>query len=56
VDFWIQDVDEAASKVPELGGQVLAAPYDIPEAGLRQAVFMDPQGATFSLTQPPGLG
>jgi uncharacterized protein len=54
VDFWIADVDEAAAKVEELGGQVLTEPYDIPGTGLRQAVFMDPQGATFSLTQPPG--
>jgi hypothetical protein len=55
VDFWIRDVDEAAAKVPELGGQVLAAPYDVPGTGLRQGAFMDPQGATFSLTQPPGV-
>ena len=45
---------QAAAKVPELGGQVLAAPYDVPNTGLRQGAFMDPQGATFSLTQPPG--
>ena len=54
VDFWIADVEQAAAKVAELGGQVLAPPYDIPNTGLRQGVFMDPQGATFSLTQPPG--
>jgi uncharacterized protein len=54
VDFWIADVDAAATKVEELGGQVLTPPYDIPGTGLRQAVLMDPQGATFSLTQPPG--
>jgi uncharacterized protein len=56
VDFWIADVDEAAAKIPSLGGQVLAGPYDIPGTGLRQGTFMDPQGATFSLTRPPGLG
>jgi predicted enzyme related to lactoylglutathione lyase len=54
VDFWIADVDAAAEKVKELGGQMLTPPYDIPGTGLRQGVFMDPQGATFSLTQPPG--
>jgi predicted enzyme related to lactoylglutathione lyase len=54
VDFWIADVDVAAEKVKELGGQVLTEPYDIPGTGLRQGVFSDPQGATFSLTQPPG--
>lgn len=55
VDFWIADVDDAAAKVSELGGQVLAPAYDIPNTGLRQAVVMDPQGAAFSLTQPPGV-
>ncbi len=54
VDFWIADVDAAAAKIEELGGQILTPPYDIPGTGLRQAAFMDPQGATFSLTQPPG--
>jgi uncharacterized protein len=55
VDFWIRDVDESAATVAELGGKVLAEPYDIPNTGLRQGMFADPQGATFSLTQPPGL-
>jgi predicted enzyme related to lactoylglutathione lyase len=55
VDFRISDVDAAAAKVAELGGQALAQPYDIPGAGIRQGVFADPQGATFSLTQPPGV-
>jgi uncharacterized protein len=55
VDFWIADLDAAAAKVKELGGQVLTPPYDIPGTGLRQGVFTDPQGATFSLTQPPGV-
>ena len=54
VDFWIADVDAAATKVEELGGQVVT-PYDIPGTGLRQGAFVDPQGAAFSLTQPPGL-
>ncbi len=53
VDFWIADVDAAAAKVEQLGGQILTPPYDIPSTGLRQGAFMDPQGATFSLTQPP---
>lgn len=55
VDFWIADVDAAAAKVAELGGQVIAPPYDIPGIGMRQGVFADPQGAVFSLTRPPGL-
>jgi predicted enzyme related to lactoylglutathione lyase len=53
VDFWVADVDAAAAKVEELGGQVLTPPFDIPGAGMRQGAFRDPQGATFSLTQPP---
>jgi hypothetical protein len=32
---------------------VLAPPRDLSEAGLRQAVVRDPQGAVLSLTQPP---
>ena len=55
VDFWIQNVDDSARKATELGGEVITGPYDIPNTGLRQAVIVDPQGATVSLTQPPGL-
>jgi predicted enzyme related to lactoylglutathione lyase len=53
VDFWVADVDAAAATVTELGGDVAIPPYDVPNAGLRQAVVSDPQGATLSLTQPP---
>ena len=55
VDFWIAGIDAAAEKVKELGGQVLAGPYDVPGTGLRQAAIRDPQGAVLTLTQPPGL-
>jgi uncharacterized protein len=55
VDFWIPDADAAAAKATELGGMVLTGPYEIPDAGMKQAVIADPQGATLSLTQPPGL-
>jgi len=34
---------------------VIVGPYDIPDAGMRQAEVADPQGATVSLTQPPGV-
>ena len=54
VDFWIADVDAGIATVRELGGQVLTEPYDIPGTGLRQAVVRDPQGATLTITQPPG--
>jgi predicted enzyme related to lactoylglutathione lyase len=51
VDFWIDDVDVAAEKAARLGGRVIAPPYQIPAAGLRQAVLADPQGAMFSVTK-----
>ena len=54
VDFWIADVDAAVTKVSDAGGEVLAAPYDVPGTGLRQAVIRDPHGASLTLTQPPG--
>jgi predicted enzyme related to lactoylglutathione lyase len=56
VDFWVADIDEAARKAADLGGRVLTGPYDVPGTGLKQAVIADPQGATLSLTQPPGVG
>jgi uncharacterized protein len=56
VDFWVDDVERACAKVAERGGAVLAGPYDVPNTGLRQAVVVDPQGASLSLTQPPPAG
>lgn len=55
VDFWVANIDAAAAMVTELGGKVVVPPYDVPNTGLRQAVVSDPQGATLSLTQPPGV-
>lgn len=55
VDFWIRDPDEAARITAEMGGQVLAEPFDIPDIGMRQAALADPQGASFTITRPPGL-
>jgi uncharacterized protein len=51
VDFWVDDVDASAEKAGELGGGVVAPPYDIPGTELRQAVLLDPQGASFSVTK-----
>jgi uncharacterized protein len=51
VDFWVDDVDASAEKAGELGGGVVAPPYDIPGTELRQAVLLDPQGASFSVTR-----
>ena len=44
----VDDVDESAAKVWELGGKVRVPPTDIPNTG-RFAVVNDPTGATFSL-------
>jgi predicted enzyme related to lactoylglutathione lyase len=44
----VENVDAAAAKVKELGGQVHKGPADIPGVG-RFAVVADPQGAVFCL-------
>lgn len=44
----VDDVDESAAKVWELGGKVCVPPMDIPNVG-RFSVIKDPSGATFSL-------
>lgn len=49
VDFWVGDVDTAVGAAPDLGGAVVAPPYDLPM--FRQAVLSDPEGAPFSVTQ-----
>jgi predicted enzyme related to lactoylglutathione lyase len=51
VYFAVADADATAGRVTELGGTVLAAPFDTPVG--RMAVAGDPQGATFSIIQPP---
>jgi uncharacterized protein len=51
VDFWVADVDASADNAARLGGKVIAPPYDILGAPMKQAVLADPQGATFSVTQ-----
>jgi uncharacterized protein len=50
IDFWVADADATAEEAGRLGGRVLAPPYDIPGAPLRQAVLADPEGASFSVT------
>jgi predicted enzyme related to lactoylglutathione lyase len=50
VYFAVADADAAAARATELGGTVMAAPFDTP-AG-RIAVIGDPQGAVFSVIQP----
>jgi uncharacterized protein len=58
-DFWVADADATADEAARRGGKVLAPPYDVPGAPLRQGVLADPEGAPFSVTQltvggPPG--
>jgi uncharacterized protein len=44
----VEDVDATASKAAELGGTLLAEPFDVMDAG-RMAVIADPTGAVFSV-------
>ena len=44
----VDNVDESAKKVVELGGNVCVPPSDIPNVG-RFSVITDPTGATFSI-------
>jgi uncharacterized protein len=45
------DADAVATRVTANGGQVLAPPFDVMDAG-RMAVFADPSGAAISVWQP----
>lgn len=45
--FAVEDADEAAAKVTELGGKVMVPPFDSPYG--RLSVAHDPQGAVFSV-------
>ncbi len=45
VTFAVDDADAIAAKAAELGGQVIAAPFDAP--WVRMTVIADPQGASF---------
>jgi len=54
----VDDVDDTAARAGELGGTVLAAPFDVMDAG-RMAVIQDPTGAVFCAWQAknsPGMG
>lgn len=46
--FWVDSADEAASKVRDAGGGVVAEPFDFLNA-CRMAVCTDPEGASFSV-------
>jgi len=47
----VESADDAAARAAQVGGRVLAPPFDVYDAG-RMAVVQDPTGATFSLWQP----
>jgi uncharacterized protein len=49
--IWVESADETAAKAAELGGTVIAQPFDSPGGG-RQAVLADPAGAVFSVWEP----
>lgn len=49
VDFWVADAEATAEQAGELGGAVVAGPFDMPP--FKRAVIADPQGATFSVSQ-----
>jgi uncharacterized protein len=54
--FWgsyvsVEDADVGAERAKDLGGKVLAGPFDVMRAG-RMAVIQDPQDAFFMVWQP----
>ncbi len=49
VTFAVDDADATAAKAGELGGEIVAGPFDAPWT--RMAVIKDPQGATFVASQ-----
>jgi uncharacterized protein len=50
VYFSVADADATAARARELGGSVLAEPFDTPVG--RMAAIRDPQGSTFSIIKP----
>ena len=49
VTFAVDDADAVAAKATELGGKVIAPPFDAP--WVRMTVIADPQGATFTASK-----
>jgi len=49
VTFAVDDADATAAKASDLGGEVVAGPFDAPWT--RRALIKDPQGATFVASQ-----
>ena len=49
----VESADSAAAKANDLGGTLMAEPFDVMEAG-RMAVVQDPTGAILSVWEPHG--
>jgi predicted enzyme related to lactoylglutathione lyase len=49
ITFAVDDADATAARATELGGQVVAPPFDAP--WVRMTVITDPQGATFTASK-----
>ena len=49
VTFGVDDADATAAKATELGGEIVAGPFDAPWT--KMAVIRDPQGAVFIASQ-----
>jgi uncharacterized protein len=47
----VEDADATTEKAKELGANVLAGPFDVPDAG-RMSALADPQGGVVSIWQP----
>jgi predicted enzyme related to lactoylglutathione lyase len=47
----VESADDVATRVAQLGGKLLAPPFDVYDVG-RMAVAQDPTGAVFALWQP----
>ena len=45
----VDDADAIAARATEVGGRVIAAPFDAP--WVRMTVIADPQGATFTASK-----
>jgi uncharacterized protein len=49
VDFWVDDVDASVTKAAELGGAVIAPPFETPVG--KTAVLADPVGTSFTVSK-----
>ena len=49
--IWVDSADETAAKARAAGGNVVAEPFDVMDAG-RMAILTDPEGAAFCVWQP----